>query len=117
MKAVRELEQVIRQNVWPKIVQHLRNNLGELAKPPGQTYLRSVVKNKILYLRGDFARFAEDRTDPDVSVLQIRSGVSLQCQHLVPRKNVIGHSILGEVGVFDRANADRPRDVDLFRIG
>src|SRR5205823_12764888 len=111
-------------------------NLSELAKPLGQSYLGSVVENKIpccshgalsrwtasparaaLTERGGYIRFPEDRTDPDISVLQIRSRVSLQRQHLVPGKNVIGHSILGEVGVFDRANADRPRDVDLFCIG
>ena len=40
----------------------------------------------------------------------------MQRQHFVPGKNVIGHSILGEIGVLDRADANRPRDVDLFRF-
>ena len=51
-------------------------------------------------------RFSKDRADPDIGVLQIRRGVSLQRQHLVPGKNVIGHPILREIGIFDRADAD-----------
>ena len=46
MKAVGQLEQVIRQNVWSEIVQHVRHNLGELAKFLGQRDLGRILQFK-----------------------------------------------------------------------
>ena len=59
-------------------------------------------------------RFPKDGANSHVGVLQIWRGVSLERQHSVPGKNVVGHPILGEIGVFDRADADYPCDVDLL---
>ena len=57
---------------------------------------------------------AENRADPDVSILQVGRCVSMQREHFVPGKNVIGHPILREIGVLDRADADLVGDVDFL---
>src|SRR4051795_1499181 len=119
MKSIRQLEQIIRKDVWPEIVQHLRNDLCELSQSFRKSQLARSLQNEIRRLRRTaspartFAGFTEDRADADIRVLQIRRGVALQREHLVPRKNVIGHSILHEIGVFHRADSDNPRNVNL----
>ncbi len=61
--------------------------------------------------------FAENTADAGVGVLQIRRGVALERQHLVPTEDVIALAILGEVGVFDGAEADDPRDFEARFFG
>src|SRR5205807_2608719 len=125
MKAVGQLEQVIGQNIRPKIVQYLRDDLGELTKFFRQRDLGRLVQDKrwshgalppcfAPTERGGYTRFAKDGADPDIRVLKIWRGVSLQSQHFVPGKHVIGHPILRKIGILDRADADDLRDVDLF---
>ena len=116
MEAVREFEQVGCENIRAKIVQYLRNDLAELAKLFRQNKFSRFGQHQLVHLRRRLLRFPKNRTDPDVSVLQIRRGVSLERQHLAPGKNVIGHSILRKIGIFHRANANRARNVDLFLL-
>ena len=68
-------------------------------------------------------RLPENAADARVGVLQIRRGVAVQRQHLVPTENVIALAVRQQVGVFHRAEADdagdfaplRFRQLGLFR--
>ena len=83
MEAVGQLEQIIRQNVRAKIVQHLRDHFRKLAETFREIDLRFFGKNQLVDLcshgpvarlrnapqgRG-YIRFAEDRLDPDIRIL------------------------------------------------
>src|SRR6266404_2400323 len=46
MEGVCELEQIIRQNVRPKIAQHLRHHLGKLTETLSQMDLGGLVQNE-----------------------------------------------------------------------
>ena len=48
--------------------------------------------------------------------MQIRRGVALQRQHLVPTENVIALAVRQQVGVFHRAEADDARDFASLRL-
>ena len=67
-----------------------------------------------------YVAFAEDAADAGVGVLQVRGGVAVQRQQLVPTENVIALAVGQQVGVFDRADADdagdfAPRGFGQFR--
>lgn len=63
------------------------------------------------------AAFAEDAADARVRVLQVRRGVAVQREHLVPTEHVIALAVGEQVGVFDRAEADNARDLPALRLG
>ena len=48
VETVGQLEQIIGQNVRPKIIQHLRNDFGELAQPFREIDFRRLGQNQIL---------------------------------------------------------------------
>ena len=52
------------------------------------------------------ARFAEDAFHAGVAVLHVGGGVAGHGEHLVVAKDVVAGAVVGEVGVFDRADAD-----------
>src|SRR5947199_10472250 len=98
MEAVRHVEQVVCENIWPKIIQHLRNDFGELTHAFGEINFGGIGKGKgcshgpvtrlfmislcinVPQRRGysGFDCFAKNRTNPDVRVLQVWRRVSLQ---------------------------------------
>src|ERR1700720_614081 len=103
METVGEFEQVVRENIGTEIVEHLRNDLGKLAQAFGEIDLGGFVQDefvdlcshgpacragalrrRVARLRLDapqgrgYISFAKDRTNADVSILQIRRSVSLQ---------------------------------------
>src|SRR6266404_3894662 len=116
MEAIGQLEQVIRQNVWAKIVQDLRDGFSKLAQAFREIDLGCFGKNELIDLGQSLARFAKDRANPDTGILQIRRSISLQRQHSVPRKNVISHPVLREIAVLDGPDSNFARDVDLLRV-
>src|SRR5438552_1197958 len=101
VEAVCQLEQIICQDVWTKTVQRMWNKLGELTQPFGEIDLGQFGEAKWHWLPANlligrmpmprFACFAKDGSNPDIRVLQIRRGVSMKCEHLVPGTNVIDH--------------------------
>jgi hypothetical protein len=56
-------------------------------------------------------RHAEDRADPHVGVLQIRRGVALEAEDLVPGKGVVALPVREEIGILHRAETDDARDL------
>ena len=55
----------------------------------------------------------EDGADAGVRVLQVGPGVALEGQHPVPVEDVVAHALGGQVGVLDRADAERVGDGGL----
>ena len=54
--------------------------------------------------------FAENGADARDGVEQVRGGVALERDHLVPREEVVAGAVLREVGVLHGADADDARD-------
>src|SRR5437899_5003909 len=127
VKAVRQLEQIICQNVRAKIVQHLWDYFRELTKTLCEINFGTIIEDQfatagvcvaaatagLADLWCGFVGFAKNGTNSHISVLQIWRRVSLQGEHLLPRKNIICHPVLREIEVLDRADPDLVRDVRL----
>src|SRR6185369_1170784 len=107
METICQLEQIIREDVWPKPIQYLRNNFRKLTNSFGKIDFRGIGEFQgvtawaAVGLRCDgweavtrFPCFTKNRANSDIRILQIRRGVSVQRKHLVPRKNVICRPIL-----------------------
>ena len=62
-------------------------------------------------VRGGFAGFAEDAANTSVGVEEVGGGVALEGEHFVPTEDVVALAVLGEVGVFDGAEADAAGDL------
>src|SRR4030095_13527631 len=116
MEAVRQLEEIVGENIWTKSIQHWRNDLRELAKSFGKVNLRSLAEDELANFRRSLACFTKDRANSDIRILQIRRSVPVQRKHLVPRKNIICRPILREIGIFHGTDADLLRDVVLFLL-
>src|SRR5438045_6135037 len=84
VKAVRQLEQIICQNVRAKTVQHLRDDFRELAETFCEIDFAAIGENQLVDFRRGFASFAKNRANSHIRVLQIRRGVSLKVKHPVP---------------------------------
>src|SRR5439155_20239561 len=113
VKTICQLEQIICENVWTKIPQHLWDDFCELAQMFCEMNFREITEGEFVDLRHGVASFSKNGTNPHKSVLQIWRRVSLQGEHLLPRKNIICHPVLREIEVLDRADPDLVRDVRL----
>jgi len=60
---------------------------------------------------------AEDRVDAGHRVEEVRRGVALEGEDLLPREDVVAASVLREVGVADGADADGIGDVAALGLG
>ena len=61
-------------------------------------------------------RLPKDAFDSRVGILQVRRGVALQREHLVPTENVIALAVRQQVGIFHRAQTDDARDFAPLRL-
>src|SRR4051794_38444410 len=106
MEGVRQFVEIVCQQVWTKIVQDGWPHFGELTELQREISLFRCSERDLLSRAEFFAGLSKDGADADVGILQIRRGVSLERQHPIPGKNVIGHPILREIGILYSADAN-----------
>ena len=91
MKGTRQFQQVVGQQVGAEILQNGRHHLAEADQHAGQVDFLVVTQHDLT--RGSIEggiELAEDRANPDITVLQIGCGVAVQGEHAVPGKHIVG---------------------------
>mmetsp|Transcript_11831 Transcript_11831/g.34924 ORF Transcript_11831/g.34924 Transcript_11831/m.34924 type:complete len:249 (-) Transcript_11831:453-1199(-) len=107
-----EVVQEVSQAVGRQLRQRVLHRLGELCDVERQVELLGVVEQERrgrCERRDVLARLAADAGDACVRVEQVDCGVSLHGEHRLQRKLVVGHAVVLQVGVLDRAVAHRGR--------
>ena len=113
---------VIAQEIRPIFLRHGLQRQPEIQQMLGQRnfFRRRQVRVLPMFACPMFetlsAGFPEDAADPRIGVLQIRRGVAVERQHLVPTEHVIALAVRQQVGVFHRAQADDARDFAPLRL-
>lgn len=76
-----------------------------------------VVRQRvhIRFGQGHFRRLAQDRAAARVRVLHIRAAFTVEIQRAIPAEINVLDSVVAQIGIDNRANADLTRDVLLVR--
>ena len=110
-KAVGQVEQIAGQMVRPIVGQHGRKDLGELQQRQGQRPLGRLLQDqlarRVTQLLDVGTGLGHHAVRPGVGVLHVRGRVAVHGQHLVVAELVVAGAVLRQVGIFDRADADR----------
>src|SRR5215472_7574581 len=113
-----DVEQVARQHVWLGGLAGLGHGRAELERRERERPFRVLGQmQRVAHLLRIEPGLAEYRADPRGGVLKIRPGVTGEREHPVEVEDVAGLPGHGQVGVLERADADRLGDlVPLRRV-
>ena len=100
--------------VGSTLASNIVQRIAELGQVRAQFYLGGrfeYQRRQVVELRHRSLQLAEHAGHTGVGVHQVGRSVAIEAEHQVKVEAVVAAAMLGQVGILDRADANRARDV------